>query len=560
MPPRDASILIATDDAGLVQQVERCLSRDKATVVRAGGEEAIRLAVGRPFSVFLVDLSSASFNGLGLCRALKADIRTLQVPLLTFADASRPGARSARPSFLETVPKPCPDEVLRLKLGILLRSRAGQGDAAEDPPRPDEVLLSRVEDRIRRIQELGACPYVVTKILRISQSSKSGARELATVIGADHALTAKLLKIANSAFYGTQGRITQISQAVTRIGFRGVLELAMGISVLEAFRKSMGKGGLEREGFWRHSLAVALASRRLALYIQYPAYEEAFVCGLLHDVGKPLLSECFPKEYRQAIDLAASMSVPIRNAEREVFGAEHGFFGAMLLSSWGLPVSIITAIGSHHHIERLLNLEDPQQRDLTRIVHIADALVKAAGLGNAGDSMIESTPPDVLRETSRPGFQAAEIISEVEGELSQYEQFLGILREAPSSKPGPTGLEGKSVHVLLGARQRVSASALAVWRAGAKVQVWDQPKTFEEAVRQGGVDAVLIDTGMWDASIRVLDRLEERLLPRVLCLIDASHLAEAERETTRRACLAAKPCDVRLAVARLAGQAGGEAA
>ncbi len=551
------TVLLVSDDAALTAQVSAALEPMGGRLLAAGTTaEAARLASAEEIHLALVDMTSRTLDGLEACRALKEDPNTIGIPILAVVAGKGGGKPGEAPTALDSITKPVDAEALRRKASLILKSR--EPAVPEDGGMigmPATVDMTRVESRIRRIQELGACPYVVSKILSVSRDAKTGARDLAQVVGTDHALTAKLLKIANSALYGAKGKITQISQAVTRTGFRSVLELAMGISVTEAFsKKGSVKGGLSRPGFWTHSLAVGLVARRLALHAKRESAEEAFVAGLLHDIGKPLLEECFPAEYRHAVDLAGALKMPIRSAEREVFGADHCFFGGVLLKSWGLPASLVGAAMHHHNLDRMTRLEDAEQKHLVRIVHLADALCKAARLGNAGDLLLEESPGDLLEEYAPALTDIPALLREVREEVSQNRQFL----EMPSEKETPPErlLDGKTVDILAGPGQTVTSAAVCVLAAGGQIRVWGTAKAFHEQVAASPLHAAVLDTGRSDANRRALEKIGKDLADHTVCFVEPSALRAAMRETPHRASIFAKPCDAGEVVQRLAGGGG----
>lgn len=553
------AVLLVTDDAVLIAQIAAVLESLGVRLLAAGTiAEAARFASNEEIHLAFVDMTSGTLDGLEACRALKEDPNTIGIPILAVAAAKGTGKKGEIPTALDYLTKPVDAEALRRKVNLILKSRepvvpGEEGDLIGGSPAT--VDMSRVESRIRRIQELGACPYVVSKILSVSRDAKTGARDLAQVVGTDHALTAKLLKIANSALYGSKGKVTQISQAVTRTGFQSVLELAMGISVTEAFnKKGAGKGGLSRPAFWAHSLAVGLVARRLAMHAKRESAEEAFVAGLLHDIGKPLLEECFPAEYRHAIELAGALKMPIRSAEREVFGADHCFFGGLLMKSWGLPAPIVGAVSLHHNLDRMTRLEDADQKHLVRTIHLADALCKAARLGNGGDLLLEETPDDLLTEYAPALTDIPPFIREIRDEVVQNRQFL----EMPAEKEAPPEqlLAGKTVDILAGPGQTFTSAAVCVAAAGGAFRVWGSLKAFHEQVEASPLHAAVLDTGQSASNRRALEKIGKGLADHTVCFVEPSDLRAAMRETPHRAAIFAKPADPGEILQRLAGGSG----
>ncbi|RLC35876.1 hypothetical protein DRH29_05615 [candidate division Kazan bacterium] len=145
----------------------------------------------------------------------------------------------------------------------------------------------RIEKIIKNIDKLPSLPMVATKLLSIVDKELTAAKDLAEVIEKDQALTARILKLVNSAFFGLSSKVTTVSRAVIVLGFNSVKSLGLGISVFNTVSNvGSEKTAFNKDKFWEHSLGVAAGARLLAKKLKYPNPEEAFVAGLLHDIGK----------------------------------------------------------------------------------------------------------------------------------------------------------------------------------------------------------------------------------------------------------------------------------
>jgi len=196
-------------------------------------------------------------------------------------------------------------------------------------------------------KELSSLPQVLAEVLKVSSNDKSSAADLAKVIMKDPALTAKLLRVVNSPFCGQAREVTSIKQAVLTLGIRTVTALALSTSVYDLTNKINAL--IDRKKFWRHSLEVAIASRMIAEKIGYESPEEAFVAGLLHDIGVLILESSFPEEFKRIWKLVESGEKQ-ELIEQRTWGTDHAKAGQFLMDQWEIPKKLGEAIGTHHEM------------------------------------------------------------------------------------------------------------------------------------------------------------------------------------------------------------------
>lgn len=193
-------------------------------------------------------------------------------------------------------------------------------------------------------KELSSLPQTLVEVLRIVGDDNSSANDLAAIIKRDPALTAKVIRVVNSPYYGGRD-ITSVPQAVMTLGIRAVSSLALATSIYDM--TGAWELTIDRHRFWRHSLQVALATRDIAEAIRYPYPEEAFVCGLLHDLGILILEKSFPKKF-QRIWSKVENGDSLPDLEEDIWGTNHARIGQFLLEQWGVPEIICQAVGMHH--------------------------------------------------------------------------------------------------------------------------------------------------------------------------------------------------------------------
>lgn len=220
-------------------------------------------------------------------------------------------------------------------------------------------------------EELASLPQSLSEVLRLSRDPDCSAREMAAVLMRDPGLTTKVLRLANSPYFGAGRQVSSVTQAVMTLGMRAVTALALSASVYDLTGK--WAGAVDRLRFWRHSLAVAIGAKGIAEAIRYECPEEAFVAGLLHDIGLLVLEKSFPDRYARLWRQAESgESLP--DLEDQVWGTNHARVGQFLLEQWHIPEAICSAVGKHH-TEYPYDEHDPVFR-LPQVVALANEIAQ----------------------------------------------------------------------------------------------------------------------------------------------------------------------------------------
>ncbi len=223
-----------------------------------------------------------------------------------------------------------------------------------------EEILREMEDR----GDIPSLPQIVVKLNAVVNDPKSSAADLANVILRDQSLTSRTLKISNSALYGSSGRrgVATVTQAVILIGFRNVARIAQGMAVFNMLDTAARDHHLLR--IWMHSIACAVAAEKIARVVRIPHGEEAFVAGLLHDVGKLILLRNAPDEYRRILDETGGGEDRLE-AERRVLGFTHEDVGAAVGRRWNLPDPLVEVLSGHHTF-------DDSEASLRNVVTLAN--------------------------------------------------------------------------------------------------------------------------------------------------------------------------------------------
>lgn len=223
-----------------------------------------------------------------------------------------------------------------------------------------------IEKVLKQIEHLPTLPQVVSKILAMTDSEKINAVDLSKEL--DQSLSAKVLKVANSAYYGGRaaGKVTSLHHAIMIIGFDMVKEIVLTASFFHTFKDS--EEVEELKPLWTHSLSCALIAKRLAWVYRYEALDEAYLVGLIHDIGKLIIQQYFPDQYRLIVSRSQEGHGTLK-LEREILGMTHAEIGGRMATHWNFSESLVEALAHHHNEKWELN---PQ---LGRILFYANRFV-----------------------------------------------------------------------------------------------------------------------------------------------------------------------------------------
>lgn len=274
-----------------------------------------------------------------------------------------------------------------------------------------------LSDVVKGIRDLPSPAPVVMELIRSFEQEDISTHAVADKVSRDQALAAKTLRIANSSFYGLQRKVTTIPQAITVLGFDSVRTLIVSAGVLDAFAKNRNDA-FDISAFWRHSIGTALCSKFLARALNLNQ-DQAFISGLLHDIGRLVLATCFAEHYAQVIAYRNTHDCFTQDAERAVLGFEHGMVGKTLSEHWKFPPLVQRAISDHHQ---------PLTQDLggiTSVVHVADAIVHGLDLGGDEHDLVPPLSDAVWKSLQVAPGMLAVVFRETENEFEGACRVLG---------------------------------------------------------------------------------------------------------------------------------------
>ncbi len=354
--------ILFVDDESLVLegllQMLRPMRADWEMVFVENGAKALELMAQTPFDVVISDMRMPGMNGAELlAEVLKRFPKTVRLILSGHAD--RDLVLKCVGSTHQYLSKPCQPEELKAAI-----TRAGDLDQS--------LRDTSLQQLISRMDRLPSMPSLYVQIVEELQDPDTGVDVIAEIVTRDMAMTAKILKLVNSAFFGLGRQISSATEAVSYLGMDTIKSLVLSIHAFSQFAPAK-LGTFSIDALWAHSQNTAGLAKEIARIEDagQKLMDESFVAGMLHDTGKLVLASNFPAEYDQVLPTVTAGSLAMLAAEERTFGANHAEVGGYLLGLWGLPVPVVEAIALHHQPGKCPHLAFSP---LTA-VHAANALI-----------------------------------------------------------------------------------------------------------------------------------------------------------------------------------------
>jgi putative nucleotidyltransferase with HDIG domain len=240
------------------------------------------------------------------------------------------------------------------------------------------------KDRIlATVKSVPSLPSVVMKLRKYLNDPDANFDELARVIQYDPGLTANVLQLANSAYFGWAGTISSVKEAITRLGTNRIFQMVLCMSVAPLVSKPIKGYDMDAGSLWEHSIAVAVCAEQLAAALNLQDAQEAFTAGMLHDMGKVVLGTFVEVDDEPIREIVKSDGLAFNEAERMVLGIDHAEVAAVLLEDWHLPAEVVETARWHHEPGKA----DPEHRQMVDLIHVADILCLNVGWGSGADGL-----------------------------------------------------------------------------------------------------------------------------------------------------------------------------
>lgn len=351
-------IMFVDDEPKILEGIERMLfflSDEWDMRFVTGGAEALTEIEKDPVDVIVSDMRMPGMDGATLLGKIQAQYPGI-VRIVLSGHAELEAVLRAVPVAHQFLAKPCKADLLKSVVDRACSLRALLDDET-------------VRQTVGMIETLPSVPRVYTALTRALADETTDAKAIAKIIGQDVAMSAKVLQLVNSAFFSQATTISSIEQAVVRLGFQMVKNLALTIEVFRESGSDQVISGFSIEAEQRHALRTASIAR--SLLTDRAQSEDAFMAAILHDVGKLVLAKELPEKFSEAQSIADEEGIPMHVAERRLFGISHAEIGAYLMGIWGLPYPIIEAIANHHDPMRVPGRDE---FGILEAVYVADCL------------------------------------------------------------------------------------------------------------------------------------------------------------------------------------------
>lgn len=280
--------------------------------------------------------------------------------------------------------------------------------------------LRSLEIKVSRSENLPVLPQIVSQVLKLADNPEASPKDMERIVDRDAAITAKVLRVANSSYYG-MNNCASTGRAISMLGMNTVRSLVVGIAYQQIIAGRSFASHFNKLEFWRHSLGVATCARILGKLKAPMQAEELYVAGMMHDVGMLVLDRFHPLELDKTVKFAMEEGMCLHQAEQLMFGFDHTQVGAMLAEKWGMTKTIADAVRFHH---------DPRSADesqiSTAIIAIANLLAHQCGLTNNVPGQPNELPEDWVEMVGLPVEQLEVIKNVTAQEIARAEEAFGI--------------------------------------------------------------------------------------------------------------------------------------
>lgn len=280
--------------------------------------------------------------------------------------------------------------------------------------------------QLEQIESLPTLPIIAQKIQKLLSSDRSNMAQIASFISKDQAISARVIRLVNSAFFGLRNRVASIQQAIVLLGLNTVTNIVMGVSVVKAFSENSSSSLFDREMFWFHAFGTAMGAKMIARKLGRDEPEDYFLAGLLHDIGILVYDQFFHDEFVEVLKNIVDDKIALLDSETRTFGTTHQETGAFLATKWKLPSILTHSIRYHHNPFIVPNETTDRMRDISHIVYISDLSATNKGIHFGLPSAQKSFENDILSTIKIHEEEINSIFAVVNSEVRSLAKEWGI--------------------------------------------------------------------------------------------------------------------------------------
>jgi len=300
----------------------------------------------------------------------------------------------------------------------------GQGEyfgVGEDSEGRGKEVMNSVEAVLQFVNQLPPFPAVLQKVLQMVEDPKSSAQDVVQVIQYDQALTANILLVCNSAYFGLRRPVYSVRDALVKIGFNRLIEIILTRGSAHLFNQACQGYNLESGELWRHSVACALLSQIVSTRFKRGKSPAQFTSALLHDVGKVILSQFVKERFEEIEYLVHEKTLSLTEAEKEILGIDHAELGGRISERWKFPPNIVAGI-RYHHTPFLAR----EFHELVAMIYLCDFIAFMTGFGGGADKLSYVGHREITKQFGLTEGDLEPVVNQLEIELQQVELILNI--------------------------------------------------------------------------------------------------------------------------------------
>lgn len=286
---------------------------------------------------------------------------------------------------------------------------------------------AQYKDLLEKLQDIPTLPIVAMRVNELINDPHSSSADIAAVLKKDQILTAKILRLVNSSYYAIPGGVTDVQRALAFLGFNTVAQLVLSLSVFSMF-STLNDEDFTMLNFWRHALGTAVCSELLAKKLKLSKPEEAFTCGLLHDIGKLVLNEIDPDRLSKILAQTKTRECSFVEVEKEWDLPGHTYLGEVIATRWGLPQIIRLAIRYHHHDVSQMDSVLSSAKPMIQVVRLANTISVKKKVGKSGDCSEGLVTQDMLQPLKLTATDLPQIEAQFEKDMERAGAFLNAYR------------------------------------------------------------------------------------------------------------------------------------